>query len=362
MSMLSVRPAESRSAACTRRRSWPRRVELIAVLLFSAVAALGETAPPSFALVDQDGRKVDFYRDLIGPRRAAVNLIFTSCRGVCPLLGANFVAVARELAKRGTKDVALVSVSVDPEHDTPERLTAWRRERGGPAGWTLVTGSRREVDRLLEHLDMASPQKEAHSPQMLVGGRAGWARLDGLAAPETVADRLAPAAVETPAERYFTNTVLRNHRGEDVRLYTDLIRGRTVVITSFFASCKASCTLLHAVFARLQKHLGDRLGRDVVLLSITVDPEHDTPEVLARTAAATGAGTGWHFLSGDPAAVKGVLAKLGLSAETPESHSNLILVGNDRTGLWKKVLGLANPQEVVKAVDSVVDDTGEAGR
>lgn len=329
-------------------------------MLFSAAAAFGETAPPSFALVDQDGRKVDFYRDLIGPRRAAVNLIFTSCRGVCPLLGANFAAVARELAKRGANDVALVSVSVDPEHDTPERLAAWRRERGGPASWTLVTGSRREVDRLLAHLEMASPQKEAHSPQMLVGGRGGWTRLDGLAAPETVADRLAPA--ETPAERYFTNTVLRNHRGEDVRLYADLIRGRTVVITSFFASCKASCTLLHAVFARLQQHLGDRLGRDVVLLSITVDPERDTPDVLARTAAATGAGGGWHFLSGDPAAVNGVLAKLGLSAATPESHSNLILVGNDRTGLWKKVRGLASPQEVVKAVDSVVDDAGKAGR
>jgi cytochrome oxidase Cu insertion factor (SCO1/SenC/PrrC family) len=354
--MSSVHRVASPSAACTRRPSWLRLVELLAVLLFTAAAALGETAPPSFNLVDQDGRKVDFYRDLIGPRRAAVNLIFTTCRGVCPLLGANFAAVARELAKRGAHDVALVSISVDPEHDTPERLAAWRRERGGPPSWTLVTGSRRDVDRLLAHLGMASLRKEAHSPLMLVGGRDGWSRLDGLAAPETVADHLAPAAAPTPAEHYFTNTILRSQRGEDVRFYADLVRGRTVVITSFFASCKASCTLLNAVFAHLQQHFGDRLGRDVVLVSITVDPEHDTPEVLARTAAANGAGGGWYFLSGDPAAVRTVLAKLGLSAETPERHSNLILVGNDRTGLWKKVFGLANPQEVVKSVDSVVND------
>src|SRR5205823_14473895 len=115
--------------------------------------------------VDQDGKKVDFYRDLIGERRAAINTIFTSCRGVCPLLGANFAAVARELASRGQHDVALISISVDPEFDTPQRLAEWRRVRGGSARWTLVTGSKSEIDRLLDHLHMPATTRDAHSSQ-----------------------------------------------------------------------------------------------------------------------------------------------------------------------------------------------------
>lgn len=334
---------------------WSALAAAAMVALLVAASAHGATALPSFALVDQDGRNVDFYRDVIGERRAAVNAIFTSCRGVCPLLGANFVALARELAGRGRDDVVLVSLSVDPENDTPQRLAEWRRARGGPASWTLVTGSKPEIERLLAHLRMASPLREGHSSQMLVGGREGWVRLDGLASPKEIADRLEPDS-PSAGERYFTNAVLRNHRGEDVRFYADLIRGRTVVITSFFARCNASCTVLHGMFAQLQKHLGERLGRDVVLLSITVDPARDTPDELARTATALRAGPGWHLLSGEPAAVRSVLARLGLSAQTPESHSNLILVGNDRTGLWKKVFGLANPRDIVSAVDSVAND------
>lgn len=332
---------------------------LIAVLLFP-FAALAE--PPSFALIDQDGRTVDFYRDLIGDRPAAVNTIFTSCRGVCPLLGANIAAVARELETRGRHDVALISVSVDPEYDTPARLAAWRRERGGAPNWTLVTGPKREIDRLLEHLHMPSPKRDAHSSQMLVGGRDGWSRVDGLASPAVIADRLAATPPVTAAERYFTNAPLRNQHGEELRFYADLLRGHTVVIASFFTHCEGSCPVLLNTFARLQQHFGDRLGRDVVLLSITVDPAHDTPQVLAHTAAALDARPGWQFVTGDPETVKSVLAKLGLSADAPSSHSNLILAGNDRTGLWKKVFGLAAAADIVKAVDSVADDAGAPAR
>jgi protein SCO1/2 len=143
-----------------------------------------------------------------------------------------------------------------------------------------------------------------------------------------------------------------------VRLYSDLIRGRVVVIDSFFADCTGICPVLAKNLRAVQDALGERLGRDAFVLSVTVDPANDSPERLREYAKTCGAKPGWSFLSGDPANVAAALGKLGFAVPARENHSNVILVGNDRTGLWKKAHGLAEAAEIVAIVDSVLEDQG----
>lgn len=144
---------------------------------------------PDIPLLTQEGRKVRFYTDLVKDRVVAMNFIFTTCTTICPPMGANFARLQRLLGDRSGKDVELISVSVDPAVDTPQRLRAWAEKFGAGPGWTLVTGPKPDVDDLLKALKVFTPDKEDHSPIVLVGNDAegGWTRVWGLAPPDELA-------------------------------------------------------------------------------------------------------------------------------------------------------------------------------
>jgi protein SCO1/2 len=167
---------------------------------------------------------------------------------------------------------------------------------------------------------------------------------------------LLAAATASAKDHYLSNLKLVDQNGRQVDLYEDLIKQHTVVINSFFASCNGSCPVMARTFLHLQNKLGDRVGKEVILISITVDPETDTPEKLKAYARQMGAKPGWYFLTGSPAQVDAALSKLGQYAENREAHKNIIIAGNDRTGLWKKALAIAPSDEVWKVVASVADD------
>jgi protein SCO1 len=170
------------------------------------------------------------------------------------------------------------------------------------------------------------------------------------------------ATSDTPTKQYFTDVLLVNQDGEKLRLYSDLLRGRIIVFDTFFASCKNSCPRMSAVFSGLQDLLGDRLGKDVLLLSLTVDPETDTPEQLKAYAERFHARRGWIFLTGTPEAVHLALNKFGQKVEHREDHFNLYIVGNEATGLWKKVLpmhqsgAMRSAAELMEIVHTVAND------
>jgi protein SCO1 len=152
---------------------------------------------PDVSLVDQDGKAVHFYSDLVKDRVVAMNFVFTTCTTICPPIGATFAKLQKLLAG---KDVQLISVSIDPATDTPERLKAWAGKFGAGPGWTLVTGDRNEVTRLLKALGVYTAAVGDHSPLVLLGNDAGhrWTRAYGLAAPAKLAEMIdqliAPAA------------------------------------------------------------------------------------------------------------------------------------------------------------------------
>src|SRR5258706_12629219 len=133
-------------------------------------------------------------------------------------------------------------------------------------------------------------------------GMAGAAAAAGLVGLPQL-QREVRAATLTPRElirqRNLPNVVLTTHEGEQVRFYDDLVKGRFVTINMMYTTCKATCPLTTANLVRVQKLLGDRVGRDLFMYSITLDPEQDTPKVLNEYAKTFGVGPGWKFLTGN---------------------------------------------------------------
>jgi len=138
---------------------------------------------PDTELLDQNGRKLHFYTDLVKGHTVAINFIFTTCTTICPPLGATFARVQKELGDKVGRDVRFISISVDPATDTPERLKAWGEKFHAGEGWTFVTGNKPEVDELLRALGASSARREDHSPTVLIGNDAhgNWTRTYGLA-------------------------------------------------------------------------------------------------------------------------------------------------------------------------------------
>ena len=163
---------------------------------------------------------------------------------------------------------------------------------------------------------------------------------------------------QTPAHKYFTDVELINQNGEKVRFYTDVLKGKTVVINAFFTTCTSVCPPMNRNMERIQQAFGDRVGKDVFLISISVDPEVDTPPKLKEYAKKFHAGPGWMFLTGKKENVEQALYKVGQYVEAKDDHTTIFIVGNETTGLWKKAFGMANPTELIAIVESVINDKG----
>ena len=177
----------------------------------------GGVSIPDVSLVNQDGQPVRFRSDLIKGKIVAVNFIFTSCKAICPPMSANFANLQERLGDRVGNGVELISVSVDPQIDTPERLHEWRKSfRGGP-GWTLLTGKKQDVDLLLKEMEVFAADKNNHSPFILLGDeRTGkWTRVHGLTAPERLAEIITGMHDASRAAEQVTSVSLNEDHPEE---------------------------------------------------------------------------------------------------------------------------------------------------
>lgn len=158
------------------------------------------------------------------------------------------------------------------------------------------------------------------------------------------------------AEKYFTNVELVNQHGQKLRLYSDLLKGQTVVINAFFSTCTSVCQPMMRNLEQIQAAIAPHLGKDVLMISISVDPETDTPQRLEEYAKRFHARTGWHFLTGKKENVDWALYKLGQYVTNKDDHLTLLIVGNERTGLWSKALAMAKPEELVALIEKTMND------
>ena len=153
---------------------------------------------------------------------------------------------------------------------------------------------------------------------------------------------------------YFPNVVLTTQDGVRVRFYDDLIKGRIVAINLIYTTCKYACPLETARLAQVARVLGDRMGRDVFFYSITIDPDHDTPDVLKEYAAKYQAGPGWTFLTGKADDIEAISRKLGLYSEpnpsNPDGHTPMLIIGNEATGQWMRNSALDNPKFLARTI------------
>ena len=165
-----------------------------------------------------------------------------------------------------------------------------------------------------------------------------------------------PAKERSAAEKYFSDVELINQDGQKLRFYSDVLKNKVVVINTFFTSCTSVCPPMNRNFEKVQEALGERLGKDAFLVSISVDPATDTPPRLKEYSARFHARQGWIFLTGKKENVDWALYKLGQYVEARDDHTTIIIIGNEPKGLWKKAFGLAKPDELIKIVEDVIND------
>lgn len=155
---------------------------------------------------------------------------------------------------------------------------------------------------------------------------------------------------------YFPNVVLTDHNGQQVRFYDDIIRGKIVSINFIYTSCADICPLDTAQLRRVQQILGERVGRDIHMYSISVDSARDTPATMRRFMRSYDIGPGWTFLTGSQADVDLLQRRLGIRPIEPDGrlseHDTSIIVGNEATGQWIRRSAYENPQLLANLLTS----------
>lgn len=169
-----------------------------------------------------------------------------------------------------------------------------------------------------------------------------------------------PDRVAVIREQHLPNVELVTHQGRTVRFYDDLVKGKIVAINFMFATCQKACTAATEHLVEVQKSLGDRMGRDVTFLSISLDAERDTPEVLQGFARVHGAGPGWVFLTGKHDDIELLRHKLGAYDLDPivdsdrTQHAGIVILGNEPRGRWKAISALSKPVRIRQAIERTI--------
>ena len=178
--------------------------------------------------------------------------------------------------------------------------------------------------------------------------------------PATPSDVQAQAR-ERVRQRYFPNITLYTQDGNRVRLYDDLIKDKVVTINFFFSHCEEICPLVTANLAKVQKLLGDRVGREIFMNSITLKPEEDTPDVLKEFMETFHANPrGWTFLTGKPDDIERLRISLGFTNPDPrldkdkDQHIGNVRYGNEPLMLWAACPGMARPAFIAESISWVI--------
>ncbi len=139
--------------------------------------------------------------------------------------------------------------------------------------------------------------------------------------------------------------------GQSVQFATDVIGDKIVVVDFVYTTCTTVCPVLSAILRQVQERLDERLGREVLLVSISVDPTRDTPARLKAYSSKLGAQDGWIWLTGNKTVVDGVLKVLGAYTPNFEDHPSMMLVGDGQSHEWGRFLGFPGAEQIMTRID-----------
>ncbi len=157
----------------------------------------------------------------------------------------------------------------------------------------------------------------------------------------------------------FPNVPLLTHEGRQVRFYDDLVHGKVVAINMMYTQCTNSCPATTANLRLVQKMLGERVGRDVHLYSLTLQPEQDSPERLREYVERHHIGPGWQFLTGTRADIEQLRRALGFYDVDPVvdlndlTHTGMLRIGNDVLDRWTMAPTQTGAEQIVATINHV---------
>lgn len=193
----------------------------------------------------------------------------------------------------------------------------------------------------LAHEDHAKPQAEAKGAVQVPP-------------PSTQPQPLKPK--RDPAA-YFTDRELLTQDGKKVRFYSDVLKGKVVVLSTMYTNCDEACPLITEQLKKISEAIGPGFGKDVFFVAISSDPTRDTPAVLKAYAAKHKTdGPGWTYLTGKKADVDTILKKLGAWSEHIESHSTQLIAWNFNTDRGRKMLPNMPPEAIAQQISFIVSD------
>jgi protein SCO1/2 len=149
------------------------------------------------------------------------------------------------------------------------------------------------------------------------------------------------------------NVELQDQDGKTVRFYDDCVKGKIVLINFMYTKCRGKCPLVHRNLVEVQTLLGDRLGKDFQFISISIDPEEDSPAVLKEYMANHEVKGGWTFLTGTKAVIEQLRRGLGFVDPDPVldenriNHAGVVLYGNEPANRWAACPGQSKPEDIV---------------
>jgi protein SCO1/2 len=161
---------------------------------------------------------------------------------------------------------------------------------------------------------------------------------------------------------WFTNVEVKTHDGRTLHFYDDVMKGKILLINFFFTSCDDVCPLMTENLARVQELLAPRVGQDIRMVSISLQPEFDTPAVLAAYAKSYNVGPGWMFLTGKKVDIELLRHRLGFVDSNPtedadlEQHIGTVRIANEPMHRWAMSPALLNPPALVRAVKRVLPE------
>jgi protein SCO1/2 len=160
-------------------------------------------------------------------------------------------------------------------------------------------------------------------------------------------------------QRYFPNLSLTTHEGRTVRFYDDLVKDKIVVFNMFYAKCEGICSPVTRNLVRVQKLLGDRVGKDTFIYSFSLKPKEDNVHALNHYAKMHKVKPGWLFLTGKPDDMELLRRKLGFVDPDPEldkdlsNHIGVLKYGNEPLERWGGCPGMQAPDAIAEAISWV---------